>query len=179
MGDTIAYSWAKVLGKSGQLDNEAKDLAVDAQNRIYIAGNLNGIVNIDGRTDNALDINGKDAFIARYQSDGTYNYLKTFGGRLDTLNIPKTSGKDEVRGMEIDQNGNIFLCGDFQGININIDPNKSDKAIFTSTLSADGLIYTRDAFVAKYNENGVLIWGNQISGNSDIINSEFFNKLYP
>ncbi len=171
MGDTISFSWAKVLGKSGQLDNEAKDLAVDAQNRIYIAGNLNGIVNIDGRTDSPLDINGKDAFLARYQSDGTYNYLKTFGGRLDTLNIPKTAGKDEVRGMEIAQNGNIFLCGDFQGININIDPQKSDKAIFTSTLSADGQTYTRDAYVAKYNENGDLIWGNQISGNSDIINA--------
>ncbi|MDD2611195.1 MAG: hypothetical protein PHR38_00245 [Bacteroidales bacterium] len=167
--DTISFDWVKLIGKSGMLDNESKDLAVDAQSRVYISGNLNGTANLDGRSENALSINGKDVFLARYMSDGTFNYLRTFGSQKDDIARPKVFGNwDEARGMQIDASGNIFLSGSFEGMNVNLDPMLSNKAVFTSNIAAGDTTYTRNSYIAKYNENGSLIWGRQISGKDQL-----------
>lgn len=170
-GDTISFEWSKLIGKSGYADNESKDLAVDAQNRVYVAGNINGNANLDGRTDAAIDLDGKDAFVARYLENGNYDYVKTFGSRKDTLVSPKVFGNyDEVRGMQIDATGNVYLTGSFEGKDVNLDPAGSHKAVFTSHLSSDELSYTRDAYVAKYNANGELVWGRNIRGKGNLYN---------
>ncbi len=171
LGDTISYEWSKVIGKSGWADNESKDLAVDAQNRLYIAGNINGNANLDGRSAAALDVDGKDAFVARYLANGDFDYVKTFGSRKDSVNYPPVFGNyDEVRGLQIDATGNIFMTGSFEGKNVNLDPAGSPKAVFSSTKHVDESGYSRDAFVAKYNANGELIWGKHIAGNGSLYN---------
>lgn len=171
LGDTILFEWSKVIGKSGWADNESKDLAVDAQNRLYIAGNINGPANLDGRSAAALDVDGKDAFVARYLVNGDFDYVKTFGSRKDSVNYPPVFGNyDEVRGLQIDATGNIFMTGSFEGKNVNLDPAGSSKAVFSSTMHADESGYSRDAFVAKYNANGELIWGKHIAGNGSLYN---------
>jgi hypothetical protein len=53
---------------------------------------------------------------------------------------------------------------------VNLDPAGTQQAVFTSTMHADESGYSRDAFVAKYNAGGDLIWGNHIAGNGNIYN---------
>ena len=92
---------------------------------IYIAGTSKG--NLDG---NSTDDNEGNAFVAKYNSEGTKQWIKQFGP-----NGADTSGG---RGA-IDDQDNIYVAG-------------STNGVFIGNTSAGGY----DIYIAKLDKNGVL-----------------------
>lgn len=64
---------------------------------------------------------------------------------------------DQVHGIDIDAQGNVYVCGQFQGI---VD---FDNGPGTSTLTSQG---GNDVFIAKYNSSGNLQWARSVGGSS-------------
>lgn len=95
-----------------------------------------GRVAVAGYTRRALDgahAGGADAFVRVYERDGTLAWARQFG----------TSGQDEVRGVAIDAAGNVVVAGFTEGSLVGV--------------GAGG----RDAFIRKYDPNGVVRWTRQ------------------
>jgi len=133
--------WAKKLGGSSQSD---KGLGITQINgSVYVTGYFKITANFAGIT--LTSAGGKDIFIAKYTSDGIFQWVKKAGG----------SGDDEGAAITSDSGGNIYITGYF-----------SNTATFngTSITSKGG----SDVFIAKYNSSGTCIWAKQAgSGGMD------------
>jgi hypothetical protein len=99
---------------------------------------------------------GRDFFLASYTLDGDPEWVVAAGG--GTL-VSKNTDWDLGSDLQIDQQGNIYVCGVFGA-----------GAVFgRDTLKAQGV---QDLFVAKYNPLGDLIWIKPFGGNSEMVNME-------
>ncbi|MDT9191278.1 MAG: SBBP repeat-containing protein, partial [Limnospira sp. PMC 894.15] len=93
---------------------------------IYVAGYTSG--NLDGQTNSG----GRDAFITKYQPDGTKAWTRLLG----------TSNWDEARALTTGSDGSIYVAGYTSG-------------------SLDGQTYSGgewDAFITKYQPDGTKAW---------------------
>jgi DNA-binding beta-propeller fold protein YncE len=78
--------------------------------------------------------------VAKYSSTGQYQFAFKFGG----------FGLDVGRGIDLDNAGNIYVTGDFNGSSIDFDPSAG-----TALLSSNG---ASDIFVGKYTNSGQYVW---------------------
>lgn len=148
------YLWAKAIGKSS--DDAGNFLTLDANENVYLTGCFGGTTDFDPSTATAnLNSAGAwDIFLAKYDSNGNYEWAKAMGG----------TGYDSGISLALDTAGNIHMTGYFGGTAIfNGDMNT------TASLTALGL---QDAFIAKYHEDAATTI-NKLSVNND----EFF--IYP
>ncbi len=139
------YLWAFNVGE-GNVDNAPFGMKTDATGNIYLTGYFQG-VNKDfdpSSTGSALlsSQGGFDVFVAKYTSAGNYAWAFAIGG----------PNADVGRDIEIDNVGNVYVAGDFDGSNIDFDPSAS-----TANLSSNN----RDVFIAKYNNNGQYQWAKR------------------
>lgn len=88
-----------------------------------------------------------DIFIAKINPDGYLGWAKRAGGTL----------KDIVYGIAINNQGSIFITGDFQ----ETATFGSGEPSQISLVSAGGIW---DLFVAKYNSDGTLSWAKRAGG---------------
>ncbi len=107
-----------------------------------VAVDSNGNAYICGYTDGSLDGNNAglgDSFLAKYDSSGTWLWTRQLG----------TSADEYSTSVAVDSNGNAYISGETYG---SLDGN-----------SAGGV----DAFLAKYDGSGALLWTRQLgtSGN--------------
>jgi hypothetical protein len=92
----------------------------------------------------------QDAFIAKLDRQGNPIWVKSFG----------SAGSENVRGLSIDENDNIYIGGYFSG-GFGKGPIVIDNyTLITPTLAAD-------AFLARFNSAGTLMWASQISGTGE------------
>lgn len=108
----------------------------------------NGTIYVSGRTSGNLEgqanAGGRDAFVTAYDASGNRQFTVLVG----------TSGNDEARQVALDANGNILIAGLTTGT-------------FPGNVSSGGT----DAFVAKLDSTGNLLWATQIgSSGADIAN---------
>ena len=89
--------WLKEFGTTG-LD-VVKDIALSKGGSVYAVGTTNGVF------DSNRSLGGTDAFIAKYRSDGTQEWIKSFGSNADDQALTVTIGKD----------GLIYVGGDTRG----------------------------------------------------------------
>jgi uncharacterized delta-60 repeat protein len=115
--------WTKLLGTSG--DDQSYALTTGNDGTIYVSGVTNG--NLDSQTNSG----GLDAFITKYNPDGTKVWTKLLG----------TSGYDQAFALTTGNDGAIYVSG------------------FT-TGNLDGQTYDgrTDAFITKYNSDGTKVW---------------------
>jgi len=127
-----ATAWTKLVGGT-DYDN-AKSVSTASDGSIYIAGQTSG--NIDGQINNG----GYDAFITKFNSDGTKIWTKLLGG---------TSG-DGASSVSTASDGSIYIAGYTLG-------------------SIDGQINNGilDAFITKFNSDGTKIWTKLLGGAFD------------
>src|SRR5204862_6697470 len=90
---------------------------------------------------------GYDAFVAKYNSQGTLLWVK----RLGAL------GDETARGVAIDSQGNIVVVGSFCS---SVD---FGGTTLTSVPDPFGRIWS-DIFVAKYSPTGNLVWADRFGG---------------
>ncbi|MDY7052788.1 SBBP repeat-containing protein, partial [Limnospira fusiformis] len=118
------FAWTDLLG-SGERD-EARALTTGSDGSIYVAGYTSG--NLDGQTNSG----GRDAFITKYQPDGTKAWTRLLG----------TSGYDRARALTTGRDGSIYVAGTTWG---NLDGQTNSGGF-------------GDAFITKYQPNGTKAW---------------------
>jgi Glucodextranase, domain B/Beta-propeller repeat len=114
-------------------------IAVDAQSNCYVTGYFSGNADFSGTS---LKTTGTfDLFLAKYDLDGTLVWATTTG----------TSSALFGSAVVLDATGNCYLTGSF-----------SQKAVFGDSVFQNNSAY--DAFAAKYDTNGAVVWARQLGG---------------
>jgi len=141
--------WQKQFGSTNT--DSVSDIATDSLGNIYITGTTYG--QLPGNT--SLGGSG-DAFVAKYNAQGTLLWQKQFG----------SNERDNPNALAIDSEGYIYITGKTNGTL----PNNT----FLGGYS--------DAFIAKYNQQGTLIWQKQFGSNyedySTAIAKNFQGEIY-
>ncbi|MDT9201012.1 calcium-binding protein [Limnospira fusiformis KN01] len=126
--------WTRLLG-SGEVD-QASALTTGSDGSIYVAGWTRG--NLDGQTNSG----GRDAFISRFQPDGTQDWTRLLGASAWDVASALTTGSD----------GSIYVAGWTWG---DLDG---------QTNSGDA-----DAFISRFQPDGTQDWTRLLgSGRSDV-----------
>lgn len=131
---------------------EGRATATDANGNTYVTGTFfGGDVDFDPSPapgDTAfLSSNGRDIFLAKYDANGAYVYAFGIGGALDG-----------GHGIALDQSGNVYITGLFQGTNIDFDPSAN-----SALITANGT----NAFLAKYDATGTYVYALSLGGNDN------------
>lgn len=134
----FSQSWLWAKGE-GDIGNDASNaVTTDIYGNSYITGNIAGKADFSGTVYQGNGI--YEIFIAKYDPSGNLLWVKLAGG----------SGNDQGTCIKW-KNGYLYLCGSFE-----------DTAFFenVSVISSG----ESDAFVAKYDDNGNLVWVNSLHG---------------
>ena len=124
----------KQLGTSG--DDFSRGVATDSNGNVYLSGYTDG--SLDG-----INAGIHDAWVAKYDDQGNLLWTKQLG----------SSESDASFGVATDSNDNVYLSGSTDGS-------------FDGT-SKVGSAYTTDAWVAKYDTQGNLLWTKQLGSSGD------------
>lgn len=126
-------------------------VALTPSGGLYFAGNFRGSdVDFDPSAGNALltSLGNTDFFIACYDSDGNYQWVKQVGGTNKDVLSPGA--------MRSDGDGNIYLTGHFMGT-ADFNPDPVNVRNLTNLGALD------DIFVASYTSSGALRWAFSIA----------------
>lgn len=129
------FVWAKSIG--GSLWAHGLGITTDSEDNIYATGFFYDTVDFDPGVGNTqLISNGfSDIFILKMNVDGNFIWVKSMGGI--------SSEGDEPRGINVDDNGNIYTTGYFGG-SVDFNPasginnlnSMGDKDVFLQKLSS-------------------------------------------
>jgi hypothetical protein len=141
------FNWAKKTG--GTSSDNPRSVTTDFQGNIYITGSFNGTVDFDAGVGvfNLTSSGSSDIFILKLNSFGNFLNAWKIGG----------NGPDLGYTIILDQIGNIYTCGYF-----------SDTVDFDIGQGVYKLISygINDAFAAKMDSNGNLLWALQFGDTS-------------
>lgn len=142
------YVWGFSVG--GNNVEVANAIATDNAGNVYVLGEYNSITDFNPGAGTAYltHSGGSDIFLAKYNSSGTFVWVKKIGGATD----------DQGRDVIIDSNQDIIITGKFEGT-VDFNPNAGTNNL---TSGSPGMIY-----VAKYDANGNYIWAFNIGANSN------------
>ena len=130
--------WTRTWG--GELMDSCHAVCVDGSNFLYVAGAFYDTTDFDpGPGIDSHECNGEcDAYLAKYDSDGNYIWVRVWGGLAVTA----------VDGLAFDVIGNIYVAGVFEDT-VDFDPG---PGIDERTANY------RNIFISKFNTNGEFIW---------------------
>ena len=131
------YNWALTWGT---IDDRGSGVAVDEDGNVFVTGSFKGTVDFDPgvgvelhtSSGGALD---RDAYTSRFDSDGTLDWVITWGGVSD----------DMANGISLDNSGNPIVTGWFRAI-VDFHPGES-----VETHTSEGI---SDAFLVRYKSDG-------------------------
>ena len=132
--------WVRQAG--GTLKDRGQGISVDSTGSVYVSGLFTNLAFFDSQMMTASG--NQDAFIAKYSSNGSLNWVKAQGGFFD----------DQAIGIQSDERGNSYVTGSFQGI-------ATFNGIPLVSRGGD------DIWVAKYNNLGEVQWVHQAGGTSE------------
>ncbi len=146
---TPSFAWAKTWGGTG---NEiAHNVAVDRWGNLYVIGEFVGTVDFDpdpAKTAYHSSYNGTiDAFLGKFDSNGTFQWAKTWGG----------SGDDAAGGLAADRANNVYATGMFSDT-VNFDPDG------TANVTSNG---SQDVFFNQFASNGSFQWVKTWGGSAN------------
>lgn len=146
-----AFQWVRTWGSNGQ--DRANTVAVDAAGNAYVIGCFNAIVdfNPSGVPSN-ITANGQDAFLCKYDKDGTFQWARTWGGAL---------GEDGYC-LALDPSGCVYCVGDSDSTNLDFNPAGPNHDWHTNSFPA-GFGY--DGWLCKWAPDGAFQWARAWGGN--------------
>src|SRR6218665_3441294 len=131
-----------ILWAKGAVGGECQGVSVDKENNIFAGGYFNNQMQFDNIT---LFSNGEvDAYVVKFNPNGKTFWARNLGGE-----------GTEIASCETDPFGNVYLAGLFFSKTITTE---------TDTLTNNGLI---NAFIAKYDNLGDLLWTKAAGGNNN------------
>ncbi len=125
-----SYGWTKKIGAIGI--DDFFHISVDINSNGYVIGEFENTVNFAqdwSGTDNKTAAGGKDVFITKVNSDGSYGWTKTMGGTEDDYGF----------GVAVDNSINVYVTG-FFGSTVNFAQDWSGTDNKTSAGSVDTFI---------------------------------------
>ena len=130
--------WAKQGG--GESYDGGRGLALDSHGNVYVIGRFQGSASFGDKT---IIGKGDDGiFLVKYSPDGKLLWAKASGGKKE----------DSGYSINVDSHDNVYVTGYF-----------ADSAFFdTHTIVSKG---DSDAFLAKYDTAGNVLWVKQAGGN--------------
>ncbi|OJJ19495.1 hypothetical protein BKI52_22060 [marine bacterium AO1-C] len=133
--------WVKSISSDNSVS--IAQIRFDNSGNIYLVGTFGGTTDFDpgASTANLSSAGQDDVFVAKYNASGEYQWAFKIGG----------SSFDFGEDLVLDNTGNIYITGAFQGNNIDFDPGTS-----TQNLSAVGT--SSSMFLAKYSNDGSYQW---------------------
>jgi hypothetical protein len=134
------HVWSQDFG--GRLLDQANDIAVTGSDDILLTGFFRDTVDFGGEALTADTLFG-DAFLARYEADGTHVWSKSFGGENTQYSY----------GVAVDGDESVLITGYFQG---SVD-------FGGGALTSPNHV---DIFLAKFDANGVHQWSRQFGSPS-------------
>lgn len=146
------FQWA--IGFGGDQADYAVDIKVSASGNVYVCGGVEGAnCDFDPSAGTAIltPVTFKDAFIAKYNTNGQYQWAFLTGG---------SSNSDEWQGLALDASENVYTIGTFMGSNIDLNPGAGTA--FLSASASD-----LDLFIGKYNSSGQYQWAFKIASTGD------------
>jgi hypothetical protein len=141
------FIWAKTWGGEGYDDGPG--VAVDSLGNVYVGGMYaSQTINFDpaggnGGLGHPAHDSGivVDAFLSKFASDGTFQWVRTWGGQ----------GVDDVaQAVAVDRSNNVFVGGRFGCTNCDFNPGGT-----ADIHSSNGDL---DAFVSKFDSSGNFQW---------------------
>ncbi|HPI21434.1 MAG TPA: SBBP repeat-containing protein, partial [Candidatus Kapabacteria bacterium] len=146
-------SWAELISGTGSIYSQS--IFVDLAGNVYITGYFNSTAINFNNNITLTNSASVDIFIAKYNSFAECQWAQKASGNLN----------DIARSITVDNNGNIFITGNFN----------SDIVSFNSGISLNriGNSFYHDAFLSKYNSNGICQWATSIFGT----NNEYSNSV--
>jgi|GEM_PF-2957690 len=130
------------IGYGGTSVDSGKDLGIDNAGNIYLLGEFSAEVDLDPGPEEFMLTSANsslDVVLASYSSEGAFRWAIPFG-----------SGQaDGASGLAVDPLGRSYITGHFIG-RVDFDPGEEEAAL-TSTGA-------RDAYVARYMEDGEFDW---------------------
>ena len=143
--------WAAQIAGTGNDTGQA--VATDPSGNVFVTGLYGAaltLYNAAGVSNAALAFTGGyDAFLAKYSSNGTVLWAARIAGT--------TTSDDRGYGVATDPSGNVFVTGYYSAA----------LTLYNSSgVSNAALAFTggQDAFLAKYDSNGTVVWAAQIAG---------------
>ena len=124
--------WTRIFGSTTVVSDSANGVSADSSG-VYVVGGVSGA--LPGQT----SAGGTDAFVRRYNSDGTEEWTRQFG----------TPATDNAAGVSLDSSG-AYVVGQTRG-----------------TFPGETNAGSGDAFVRKYDDNGTELWTRQIGTSSN------------
>lgn len=146
---SIATYHAQVLDWAGSLDGtdsqSIQNFATDDEGNFYTTGYFNGNTNFNLFELESVEYSSgfQDFFLAKYSSSGELIWTNTL------------SSTDRIEGIdiEVDNFGNVFCTGVFQGT-VDFDPSDG-----TTNLTSSNLF---DIFIVKFTTDGNFVWVKQL-----------------
>ncbi|MCF8371807.1 MAG: T9SS type A sorting domain-containing protein [Bacteroidales bacterium] len=145
------FVWSKSF-VTYEFYNEGIGVAIDNDDNVYVTGNYSGQVDFDtGPGITFLPVFGpgttySDLYVAKLDSMGNTLWERAFGAYLN----------DYVNGIDVDENGNSFICGGFLDT-IDINPDTLSQTIYY----VNGF---SDIFILGLNTSGDYLYSAQIGG---------------
>ncbi len=143
-GATGTHAWSK--GFPAGSTTSSPQIAVDPLGNVLLAGSFSGTANFGGTT--LRSGVSADAFVAKYDSSGTYEWAKQFSATDAPDGIPQAA----AFAVGTDTCGNIFIPGVFYG--------KINFGTGAMTAVPD----VSNNFLAKFDSTGNCLWSRQFDG---------------
>jgi hypothetical protein len=143
---TVPSGFGRAAGGPSIDGGEA--VAHDQAGDVFVAGFFQGSIEFTGGSGRG-DLTGsgtQDAFVAKYSSDGTFDWAVSMGG------MESAAG---ATGIGVDARGNVYIDGSFVN-HINVG---------NMSFDSGGDFHT---FVAKLDGSGNVLWGHQFAGCNNI-----------
>ena len=133
------FLWAKTWGGLG--DDYGHDVAIDGSGNAYVTGWFYDITDFDPGpgVDNHTSNGEGDAFLSKFDSSGSLQWTKAWGG----------TGWDSGISIGVDGSGNTYVSGLFLGT-VDFDPG---TGVDNHTSNGDA-----DLFLSKFDSSGNFVW---------------------
>ena len=149
------FQWVRTWGGQGT-DDATGTVVVDGSNNVYVTGRF-ASVNCDFNPDPVItdthSSNGAgvfDAFLSKFDSNGTFQWAKTWGG----------SGADEATGLAVDGAGHVYVAGRFYNT-VDFDPGSG-----VDNHTSNGQY---DVSLSQFASDGTFQWAKTWGGSGDDI----------
>ena len=138
-------------------DDIGRNLAIDSSGNLYLTGSYSGhddntstgsrAYSADDITDIQLpNVDNKSAFIVKYNSDGTPQWVKGIDASGDVIGY----------GVAVDSGSNVFITGEYTAAS-EVDVGNSKNLPITTNVAS---------FLVKYDTMGTTQWATKIDGSS-------------
>jgi hypothetical protein len=143
--------WTRQALRTG--DGEGRGIAVDGAGHSLVTGGFSGVATFgQGETNETVLDSGKighatEMFVARFDGTGALVWVRQAGG---------VSSRIAGTGIAVDSAGSSYVAGGFSGAATFGAGDAAETTLTAGTLGSGG-----NAFIAKYDAGGALVWVRQ------------------